>query len=418
MHVTARSYLTAGVAVFGAGAIALSPVQPLPAELALAPQRVSAALAVELAAAVDPITRLVEVIQESADNVTALFGAVADSPLPIIEAVIANAGVYLSELPDVGAIVQQIVGNLGNAARAPFAVPASCLGEDVSACESISDVPVTTVPILGEISQRDVYALLPLLLGDSYESLAPILQFTTTPVSGVVLSLIGPVVAPVLSVVNSVTSVIDYLGASDFQSAVFELINLPTNAIGAFLNGGQFLDLAPVLSLLGVELPSEITSIGFQMGGLLSPGGVLFDGVAAEASIANPLAPLPPPTIDIIDPGLPVGPIGSLLGLRGSIADAIKLPPPPEPVIEEPPVEEGLVADRIAAPAAVVDSAPAPVVSEVAETVAAAEAGASDKPSPKRERRGAAARGADSAGASASTDGGDAKPSRAARRAG
>ncbi|MDA0250946.1 MAG: outer membrane porin GjpA [Actinobacteria bacterium] len=432
MNVSARSYLTAGAAALSATAIAMAPIQPIPEGSAITPQRVSTTLAVNLAAAVDPFTLLVETIQTSADNITGLFNAVTDNPLPIIQQVIANLETYISELPNIGLILDQVIGNVGNAVRSPFAVPASCSGEDVSECENISTVPVTTVPILGELSQQNVYALLPLLLGDSYDSLRPILEFTTTPVSGALLSLVGPVVAPVLSVVNSIGAVIDYLGSSDFQSAIFELINLPTNAVGAFLNGGQFLDLAPVLSLVGVTLPSEITSLGLQMGGLLSPGGVMFDGLAAEASIPNPLAPLPPPTIDIVDLGLPVGPIGSLIGLTNYVANSIAVTPPAEAPVEiaaavEPPAAAPLEVDapapatapeaavaevaevEVSAPAEVADpvSAPAQEVADAADTTPSAprassrsgrggEAASSARTgssTPKRAARGAASRG-------------------------
>ena len=55
MQVSARSYLTAGVAAIGAGAMALSPVQPITARSALSPV-VTKAMAVNLASAIDPIT--------------------------------------------------------------------------------------------------------------------------------------------------------------------------------------------------------------------------------------------------------------------------------------------------------------------------------------------------------------------------
>ena len=48
MHVSARTYLTSGIAVLGAGAIALSPVQPIPDHVALVRQHVVSDLAVDL----------------------------------------------------------------------------------------------------------------------------------------------------------------------------------------------------------------------------------------------------------------------------------------------------------------------------------------------------------------------------------
>lgn len=328
-----------------------------------------------LAAAVDPITLLIDTIQASTDNLEALVGAVADNPLPIISQVLANVGTYVSELPDIGVIFDQLIGNVGNAVRSPFAVPVSCSDAQEGPCENISAVPVTNaIPIVGALSQQQIFALLPgILPEDLYASLKPILDFTTSPISGTLLSLIGPVIAPVLSVVSSVGAVIDYLGESDFQSALFELINLPTNAIGALLNGGQFLNLTPVLSLLGVTLPDTVKSIGFNMGGLLSPGGVMFDGLAAEVDIDLGLG-----TVRLSDPGLPVGPIGSLIGLTNYVAKSIVVTPPAEAPVQiaaaaEAPVVEAV---EVAAPTAVTDSGPEVAAVAVSEPAEAAPASA------------------------------------------
>ena len=56
MHITTRSYLTAGIAALGAGAMALTPVQPIPNPTALAQERAVGNLAVTLASTIDPIT--------------------------------------------------------------------------------------------------------------------------------------------------------------------------------------------------------------------------------------------------------------------------------------------------------------------------------------------------------------------------
>ena len=56
MHVAHRSYLTAGIAALGAGAIALTPVQPVPTHLAAAQERTVSTLSVNLVSTIDPIT--------------------------------------------------------------------------------------------------------------------------------------------------------------------------------------------------------------------------------------------------------------------------------------------------------------------------------------------------------------------------
>ena len=423
MNVSARSYLTAGVAAFGAGAIALAPVQPLPQVSTISPA-LRSSLAVDLVASIDPITPWVDTFQTASQNIERLFTLGLATPLPIITQIITNFGTYLSELPDIGTIIGQVFGNVGNALGAPFAVPVSCSDPQQGPCESISTANVVAgIPFLGTLNQQQVFALLPgILPEEQYASLKPILDFTTSPLSGVLLGSIGPVVAPVLSVVNSLGAILDSLGASDFEGAINELINIPANAVNAFLNGGPFLDLAPVLSLVGVTLPDSISSLGFNMGGLLSTGispaeptapaplaEVMFDGLGFTADLG-----LGAP---ITNPGLSVGPISALIGLNQKVAEAIAVTPPAEApaeiaaAVEAPAIEAVGVEAPAPAPAPRVTtvevSAP---VSEPAQEVAARSDTAPAAPRASRAGRGGGASSSDE-GSGAST------PKRSARAA-
>ena len=379
MSKSTRSYLTAGIAAFGATAIALTPVAPVGPDPALLPHRIGA-MAVGLASTIDPFTPWVTTFETALDNITRMISAVAANPLPIIQQVVNNQLTYFSELPDIGTILGQVFGNIGNALGAPFAADP----------ENISTAPVASVslgPVEVPINQQTVFAALPDVLGDLYETLEPFLNFTTSPISGVLLSVIGPIVSPVLAVVNSAGAIFDALGSGDFIGAINELINIPANAVNAFLNGGQFLDLAPVLSLVGVTLPDSIKSLGFNIGGLLSTGinpvpseeavpvaGVMFDGLAFSADF--PLGPTT--TVPVTNPGLSVGPIGALLGLNANIAEAIKVTPPSEAPTEGA-AAQALEAAAEAPPAAIeapreadpAESTPQAAEAEAAVTVSA-----------------------------------------------
>ena len=396
MDISSRSYLSAGVAVLGAGAIMLPAVQPLNPSLTAAPQKAISQMAVDLAAAVtpvDPIDNLIDVINDTFNNLdtlannwfTGLYvnGTIPSPPntgtcligcngnrgyrtggyetggsLPILQQMANNLSVYLRELPDIGLIAGQIFGNIGNALSAPFeagenkqgrldGLAGTLLGVLDNFNQNVNAVPYVDVPIVGTVSQRDVGALLPVLAGAAYASLEPIINFATTPISGLLVGAIGPVVAPVLAVVNSISNAFALLQESNFGGALVELINIPANTIGAFLNGGQTLDLTPLLNLVGVTLPDEIKSLGLRMGGLLSPGGVAFDALAAEAE-ASGLA------VDV--PGLPVGPIGALAGLANYVSRSMVVTPPTE---AQTPAETAaaVTAPEASAPA---ESTPAP----------------------------------------------------------
>lgn len=87
MQLTARSYLTAGVAAVGASAIALSPVAP-PMPDVQVPAISSAA--VELSAAVDPLQAWTSLFTNTAENVTTLGGQIFADPAPILTQVLKN----------------------------------------------------------------------------------------------------------------------------------------------------------------------------------------------------------------------------------------------------------------------------------------------------------------------------------------
>lgn len=399
-----RSYLTAGVAVVGASALALTPVAPMARDLSLAPREISTlavALAANQGATVDPITLWVDTIQEAIANAVALVTAYTANPFPIVQQVIANLITFVGELPNFSLIINQLVSSTVAGLQAPFV--ANPLNVSTQVFQTIP-TPLGPIPI----SQQTVYGLLPdVLPADTYAALEPILNFTTTPISGALLGSLGPLISPVIALTNSVNAIISSLLASDFATAVNELINAPAYAVGAFLNGGQFLDLAPVLNLLGVTLPQEITKFGLNTGGLLSPGGVAFDSVAANGTFQ--ILPAPLPAINLVDPGFPIGPIGAAITIDNAIADAIAVTPPNASAATQP-----AAAEEVSAPAAAdTDTAAASAPQSGADR---SDGASSAKREQRRGSRGAAA---DKAGASDSDSSGkSASRASAARRAG
>ena len=398
-----RSYLTAGVAVVGASALALTPVAPMARDLALAPREISTlavALAASQGATVDPITLWVDTIQEAIANAVALVTAYTANPFPIVQQVIANLITFVGELPNFSLIINQLVSSTVAGLQAPF----------VANAENVSTVPFQTIPLPPplpsvQLSQQTVYGLLPdVLAPETYAALEPLLEFTTTPISGALLGLIGPVASPLIALRNSFDAIISALAASDFATAINELINAPAYAVGAFLNGGQFVNLA---NLLQGDLPPSITKFGLNLGGLLSPGGVGFDSVAANGTFQ--ILPAPLPAINLVDPGFPLGPIGAAITIDNAIADAIAVTPPSASAATQP-----AAAEEVSAPdAADTDTAAASAPQSGADR---SDGASSAKREQRRGSRGAAA---DKAGASDSDSAGkSASRASAARRAG
>lgn len=303
MHVSTRSYLTSGVALLGAGAVALSPVAPtLGAAPAVNAPAHFVSQAVELAAATNPITRILQVWDTTATNFGSLlnaeFGPATDppitgqqAPLPTLQQFVANWIGYAAILPDFADIISDIFTNLQAAVAVPFGVDTNSLDE----------------------AHGGIYSLLP----EQYQSA---LGFTTSYATGVLLGLVGPFVAPVLAFSSSMKAVVNSFLGGDFGDALIELINTPANLVDAFLNGGPALDLGPLLTALGVLPISPVegialTDVEIAMGGVLSKGGSLFNSLGLAVTFGE--TPLPH------IPGAGPGAIGSLIGLGGAFAQAI-----------------------------------------------------------------------------------------------
>lgn len=394
MHVTYRSYLTAGVAVLGAGAVALTPIQPLPSQAALAPQRTIANLQVDLASSIDPITPWVDTIKLSVENAKKLWEFYLEEPFPLIHTIGTNIGTYIKALPDFQFIGQNIAANVVKFFEAPWS-PGPC---SVDPCGDpafyegvfISDVPITNhIPFLGQLSQQQLYGLLPQVLASSDPDLliklAPLLAFTANHYSGQVAGLVGPLLAPVIQLTRSFTAIGEYFKQGDVIGAINELINIPANVTNAVLNGAGYFDLTGVVNAIQ-PLPPEVKSIGLNLGGLISPpvpfkgtvdeptesnGGTLFDNIAMSAEALG---------LAVESPGLPVSWFGSVIGLGQYLSKVLLVTPPTTP--EEAAPAATTVAPKAAAAVAAPAVEAAPVVAEAPAPVVAEPAAPAEAPAP------------------------------------
>jgi len=313
MHVAPRSYLSAGIAALGAGAIALSPIQPLPAHATQAPERVVSDLAVNLAATVDPIQLWQEVIDRSVNNFGNLWFSYWEQPLPIASTILYNQYTYIAEL--FNGEGSRIPGQISDNFQTFFSVQ--------------TEVNLNTL----DARHQTAWALLPALV-DVPANLQPVLDLTTTLSSGQVIGLVGPALAGTIALTNSISAI---RNAPDSETALSQLINLPARIVDANLNGGQTLDLTSLLSSI---LPAQITKAGITFGGMLSPGGSLFnslDVVAKQQIGTNPITGKPI-YIEVPIPGNPTGLAGSSIEQGQQIAEAIDVGPfvPTPPTAAEP----------------------------------------------------------------------------------
>ncbi|PQE00707.1 hypothetical protein CYL16_08130 [Mycobacterium sp. EPG1] len=291
MYTTLRPYATAGIALLGASAIAVAPVVATPQ---LTDVRV-AAPGVALSAAIDPLTPLLDLFNTSETNFAGLVNAWLEAPAPVLQQIIANQISYVGQLPDIGAILEQMGANVVAAAQAPFAEDVSSMAE---MHQVIYDMILNGIP--GAIEPAP-------------PQLVPLLKFTTTYLSGALVGLAGLVMNPVLALGGGIHSVFASLTGEnpDIAAAINTLINIPTAMVDAFLNGGQTMNVTPLLTALGMELPIPGMEVDLAFGGLLSAGGSMFNSLNLVFGPGD------------VVPGQGAGFIGSLIALTKVIAQAI-----------------------------------------------------------------------------------------------
>ena len=426
MHVTPRSYLTTGIAALGVGAIALSPIQPIPTQVSLAPQRVVSNLAVDLAATVNPFQAWIDTAQTTLDNGTSLLKYYLEQPFPLARTWVSNQVTYVQELFSGNAklIFPQIKSNIQTLFKAPFDPGDTyTLTNEGDATHPPSTAVIPSVPPLtdrtfissvpnpesgsGEGSPA-VAALLALQIyagasvSDDYEfwdmlvTYAPVYRFTATLASGLVSGALGPVIAPIASLIESFKAVGANLKAKQLKDALYELINIPANMTNAFFNG-HFLDLTKVVEKFAGEL---VGPIGLNLGGMLNVtpyrtdevtgateynGGVLFDQVGSPPGTDSGFV------YDNIGTGYRVGLGGSMVGMGRYLGEQLRVKPVPVPTAAVAPA--ATVPASVDAAPAVADT-PAPAIADtpaVAEEPAAESAPAVSTPARRKAARAAAA---------------------------
>lgn len=303
MDLTNRSLLAVGVALVGTGIITVTP--------AATPPPRNAVLTVELTSDFDPLGVWQEVLNTASTNATAIAQAYSEAPLPVLQQSIVNHNNFFADFlnnpADSGTILREMWDNLKAAHAAKFdpfvpAVDSNLSGSLDSAHQSLSSLIAIADP-----------------------SLAPLLDKLSSPISGVHFGDLGVLLSPLLQTRDDVTDVFGALFGPDanWATAFQDLVNMPANLTGAFLNGYGEIDLLPWLERFGIDLPTlpigSISALDLDLGGLLSPGGSGFNAVGVTVTqivLGRPVVVL---NVD----GNPAGPLASLVQLEQAMAQAI-----------------------------------------------------------------------------------------------
>ncbi|WP_319434215.1 hypothetical protein [Mycobacterium sp. RTGN5] len=273
MQLALNRTVTAGAALVGASAIALTPIVTYSSAVQLPSLR---SAEVQMAAFVNPIEEWVQVIGTSFTNLSALGTQVQTDPTPILSKLASNL------LANAGTIADTASTFIGQAVSTFAAIPQGFF--DAATQVAAGHIADAVQTIWGTALLPPVFlAVIPI------SAAIPIIQTAVQNVANVIgalggvnllltgIAVISPIYATITQFGDSAQAVLDAASAGDLETAASEFINAPAKLVNAFLNGN---DMTP---------------------GLLTP----LDGVGGG------------------------GPIAALLKLRDAIADAIVAPTPP-----------------------------------------------------------------------------------------
>ncbi len=238
MQAAAHPYLTAGVALLGAGAMALSPVAPPTPDISV--PAISSAQ-VNLSAATDPIQAYADLFANTIANVSALVANEITDPAPILLQVITN---QLSTAGSLYAALEDSATALGNALDLanPWSIPSLLQA-------SLTDL--LAGDINGAVANLWSAFLTP-VAGSALPLLEPAINAIRQPVQNLANVLSNPAIValPVLGLLNvgymTVTAagnvgqdIVDSIRAGDPAAVVNALLSAPAVITDTFLNGSE-----------------------------------------------------------------------------------------------------------------------------------------------------------------------------------
>ncbi len=331
MHAAIRPYATGGIALVGASVIAVSPIAPPLPDIHLPNQHELQAAAVRLTAGWDPLTAWQNAFNTASSNASTLANNFLLAPGVGLQQAIVNEVGFLKEVlndpSSIGTVLTQIANNAQTVASGLTGLNASAATNTAAQAHSVDT--------LHGILASQLPTMLP--PGTDVATVTQVLNVLESPVSGLLIGAVGPVISPAVALLNSALAVGAALQASDPSAALSALLDAPANAVNAFFNGADLnLDaLVPLIAKSGL-LPASTTinALDVAFGGLLSvgsvsqgtytqngtiapittPGGSILNSVGLNISTVLGTTPI---TLNI--PSQAVGPLGALESISQTV---------------------------------------------------------------------------------------------------
>jgi hypothetical protein len=369
MHAAIRPYATGGIALVGASVIAVSPIAPPLPDIHLPNQHELQAAAVRLTAGWDPLTAWQTAFNTASANASTLADNFLLAPGVGLQQAIVNQVGFLNEVlndpSSLNTVLTQIANNAQTVASGLTGVGASAATNKAAQAHSVDTLHgllASTLPTM-------------LPAGIDPATVTQVLDALESPVSGLLMGAVGPVISPGVALLNSVLAVGAALQASDPSTALSDLLDAPANAVNAFFNGADLnLDaLVPLIAQSGL-LPAgtTINALDVAFGGLLSvgsvsqgtytqngtitpittPGGSILNSIGLNISTVLGTTPI---TLNI--PSHAVGPLGALESISQTVGVLLGDHWDGKHAVQTPPLST--LSDTAATPAALTVKAPA-----------------------------------------------------------
>ncbi|RUP03632.1 MAG: PE family protein [Mycobacterium sp.] len=286
------------------------------------------------AAALDPIAPWRQVVDTTNHNARSALGGYHQALNTLYRGVSSGAGQLISSPTTFFGNVRtalQSVPLMGAPPETVLSVLRHTLGGVTYATGGPDGLPVLVNDAHGEVYTG--------LVGDGYIPSGPdglllstVLNFASSPLSGVMIGAVGPVISPPVALLNSIGSILADATAGNVTAAVNGVLGLPAHVVDAFFNGAT-LNLDPLAPLFNPFVSSgsggaeELTGLSLAFGGLFSPGqvvdgtgGPMYYGVGGSLfnALGLDLSFLPPDDFaggSIEIPAIGVGPIAATAGL-------------------------------------------------------------------------------------------------------
>lgn len=300
MQVSVRSYLTAGVAFVGAGAIALTPIQPLERTVELR-AAVTHSANVALTSTQNPIQLWLDVLQTSATNVGGLGQSVLAAPAPVLGQVIKNQIGYGRALfVGLEAGANEALNSLKTLPTAVRdALTYLAAGNIVDGVQALLN-PVMGLGFSLLIPLQPIVETITAMAQNFANAVATVSSAQT--VISLVLAIGGPILSAVNAVVEQAQDMVDGLKAGNLGNVIKAVLNIPAALVDGILNGhGNIVFSGFPLPAAGLLTPYEnsiysgifgvIQQLRVEIGAAIKPPAPemmsVMSGAAPEAEDAD-----------------------------------------------------------------------------------------------------------------------------------